>query len=149
MDAMRAIVEQDSIAFSPDGQTLAFMGVIDGPTSDLYTYDIDSFEITRMTNGPSQAYQPVWSPDGKYIVHTGVDAFGTGAGFSMSGIWASVLETTDAPALYDPSGSGSEWVLGWVDNQTFIVYSWDVMCGRENLRAFNIETKESMVIWEE
>ncbi|MEA3325801.1 MAG: hypothetical protein U9R53_00565 [Chloroflexota bacterium] len=149
MDAMRAIVEQKSLAFSPDGRILAFMGAIDGPTSDLYIYDLDSYEITRMTDGLSQAYQPVWSPDGKYIVHTGVDTFGTGAGFSMTGIWASVVETTDAISLYDPSGSGSERIIGWVDDQTFIVYSWDPMCGMNNLRSFNIETKESAILWAE
>jgi len=149
MDAMRAIVEFQSFDFSPDGRFLAFMGVIDGPTSDLYTYSLDTFEITRLTDGLSQAYQPVWSPDGKYIVHTGVESFGTGAGFSMTGIWASVVENTDALSLYDPSGSGSETIIGWVDDQTFVVYSWDAICGMKNVRTFNIETKESSKIWEE
>ncbi len=149
MDAMRAIVEQPSMAFSPDGQSLAFMGVIDGPTSDLYSYSLDTSEITNLTDGPAQAYQPVWSPDGKNVVHTGVDSFGTGAGSSMVGVWASVVETTDAVSLYDPSDSGSERIIGWVDDQTFIVYSWDPMCGMNNVRTFNIETKQSSVLWPE
>lgn len=149
MDAMRAIVEQQSMAFSPDGRSLAFMGVIDGPTSDLYLYSLDNYKITRLTDGPSQAYQPVWSPDGKYIVHTGVKSFGSGAGLSMAGIWASDAETGEAISLYDPSSSGSERIIGWVDNQTFVVYSWEIMCGSENLRTFNIETKESTALWAE
>jgi len=149
MDAMRAIVEQPSMAFSPDGRSLAFMGVIDGPTSDLYSYSLDTSEITNLTDGPSQAYQPVWSPDGNYIVHTGVSAFGTGAGFSMSGIWASEVETTDALSLYDPSGSGSERIISWVDDKTFVVYSWDAMCGMNNVRTFNIDTQESQILWPE
>jgi len=149
MDAMRAIVEFQSFDFSPDGRFLAFMGVIDGPTSDLYLYSLETFEITRLTDGLSQAYQPVWSPDGKYIVHTGVDSFGTGAGYSMTGVWASVVENTDALSLYDPSGSGSEKIIGWVDDQTFIVHSWDAICGMNNLRTFNIETKESSELWAE
>ena len=147
MDAMRAIVEQQSMAFSPDGQSLAFMAAIDGPTSDLYVFSLDTYDITRLTNGPSQAYQPVWSPDGKYIVHTGVSAFGTGAGSTMTGVWASIPETTDALTLYDPSGSGSERIIGWVDDQTFVVHSWDIMCGSGNLRTFNIETQESSILW--
>jgi len=149
IDAMRAIVEFQSLAFSPDGRFLAFMGAIDGPTSDLYLFSLDSFEITQLTDGPSQAYQPVWSPDGKYIVHTGVSTFGTGAGSSMTGIWASVVENADAISLYDPSGSGSEKIIGWVDNQTFVVHSWDAVCGMNNLSMFNIETKESSVLWAE
>ena len=147
MDAMRAIVEQQSMAFSPDGQSLAFMGAMEGPTSDLYTYSLETYQITQLTDGPSQAHQPVWSPDGKYIVHTGVSSFGTGAGSTMSGVWASIVETTDAVTLYDPSGSGSERIIGWVDNQTFVVYSWDILCGSGNLRTFNIETQESSILW--
>lgn len=149
MDAMRAIVEQHSMAFSPDGQSLAFMGAMEGTTSDLYLYLLDTYKITRLTDGPSQAYQPVWSPDGKYIVHTGVIAFGTGAGYSMAGIWASQAETADAINLYDPSASGSEKIIGWIDEQTFVVYSWDIMCGSGNLRTFNIETQESSELWTE
>jgi len=149
MGAMRAIVEYKSLDFSPDGRFLAFMGVIDGPTSDLYLYSLETFETTQLTDGSSQAYQPVWSPDGKYIVHTGVDSFGTGAGYSMTGVWASVVENTDALSLYDPSGSGSEKIIGWVDDQTFIVHSWDAICGMKNVRTFNIETKESSELWTE
>ena len=149
MDAMRAIVEFQSMAFSPDGRFLAFMGAIDGPTSDLYLFSLETFETIQLTDGPSQAYQPVWSPDGKYIVHTGVSTFGTGAGSSLTGIWAYVVENADAISLYDPSGSGSEKIIGWVDNQTFVVHSWDMSCGAHNLRTFNIETKESTTLWAE
>jgi WD40 repeat protein len=149
LDAMRAIVEQKSLSFSPDGRSLAFMGMIEAPTSDLYLFALDTFEVTRLTDIPSQAYQPVWSPDGKYIVHTGVRSFGTGAGYAMAGVWASHAATTDAISLYDPSGSGSENILGWIDNQIFIVYSWGFFCGEEDLRTFNIETKQSTVLWQE
>jgi hypothetical protein len=149
MDAIRAIVEYQSLAFSPDGRFLAFMGIIEGPTSDLYLYSLDSFEIMQLTDGPSQAYQPVWSPDGKYIVHIGVSTFGSGAGSAMSGVWAAQVDNSDVATLYDPSGSGSETIIGWVDDQTFVVHSWDMSCGAYNLRTFNIETKESTKLWVE
>jgi len=149
LDAIRAIVEHNSLNFSPDGRFLAFMGMIDGPTSDLYLFSLDTLEFTRLTDGPAQAYQPVWSPDGKYILHTSARSFGTGAGYDMAGVWASHAATTDAISLYDPSGSGSETILGWLDNQTFIVYSWEGSCGDHNLRTFNIETEQSASLWQE
>jgi len=149
VEAMRAIVEAQNLAFSPDGQFLAFMGAIDGPTSDLYLYALDSFETTQLTDGPSQAYQPVWSPDGKYIVHTGVSTFGSGAGLAMTGVWAAQADGSAVETLYDPSGSGSEKIIGWVNDKTFVVNSWDISCGPTNLRTFNIETKESAVLWAE
>lgn len=148
-EAMRAIVEAQSMAFSPDGQFLAFMGAIDGPTSDLYLYSLDSYKITQLTDGPSQSFQPVWSPDGKYIVHMGVSSFGSGAGSQMTGVWAAQADNTNVKTLYDPSGSGFEKIIGWVDNQSFVVYSWDMSCGNYNLRIFNIETKESSILWGE
>ena len=148
MEAMRAVVEQPSLAFSPDGRFLAFMGSIDGPSSDLYLLSLNTFEVTQLTDGPSQAYQPVWSPDGQYIVHTGVRSFGTGAGLDMSGVWASRADNGDTSTLYDPSGSGSETILGWVDHGTFLVSSWDPVCGPHGVRAFNIETRQSAVLWE-
>lgn len=149
IEAQRAIMEQPSFSFSPDGKKIAFMGVIDGPTSDLYLYDLDSKEITSLTDGPSQAYQPVWSPDSKYIVHTGVSTFGTGAGYNMAGVWAVRIEDMEVLDFYDPTGSGSERIIGWVNDQTFVVYSWDAVCGPKNLRAFNIETQEVTILWGE
>jgi hypothetical protein len=149
VEALRAILEQPSFSFSPDGKQIAFMGGIDGPTSDLYLYDLDSQEITRLTDGPSQAYQPVWSLDGRYIVHTGVSTFGTGAGMNMTGVWAVRTEDMEVLDLYNPSGSGSERIIGWVNNQTFVVYSWDAVCGSKEVRAFNIETNEVTDLWGE
>jgi len=149
METMRAIVEAKSMAFSPDGHFLAFMGAIDDSTSDLYLYSLDSFETTQLTDGPSQAYQPVWSPDGKYIVHTGVSTFGSGAGSTMTGVWAAQADNSNMKTLYDPSGSGSEKIVGWVDDQTFVVHSWDISCGAHNLRTFNIDTQESTNLWAE
>jgi len=38
MEAKRAVLSNQSMAYSPDGSQLAFMGVINDPTSDLYVY---------------------------------------------------------------------------------------------------------------
>ena len=75
IDARRAVVEQPSFAWSHDGEQLAFFGVMDGPSSDLYVYSTKDDQITRLTSGPSQGYQPSWSPDDQYIVHSGADSF--------------------------------------------------------------------------
>jgi dipeptidyl aminopeptidase/acylaminoacyl peptidase len=56
-------------AWSPDGRYLAFVGAIEGPTSDLYVYDSAVGTIERLTSGPHQAAEPVWSPDGRGVLH--------------------------------------------------------------------------------
>jgi WD40 repeat protein len=147
-DAVRALIEIRSIAFSPDGEFLAFMGMIEGPSSDLYVYSLDEFQLTRLTDGPSQAIKPVWSPDGKYIVHGGVSSLGTGAGYAMVGMWASRADDSGTVTLYDPSMSGDEIVLGWIDQRTFVVYTWNAVCGPGNLRTYNIESGDSLILWE-
>ena len=147
VEAVRAMTEVQNLAFSPDGRSLAFMGAIDGPTSDLYLFSLDNHLITRLTSGPSQGYQPVWSPDGKYIVHTGVSVFGSGAGYTMEGIWAARADDSGVVTLYDPTEDSGEDIIGWVDNQTFLVYSWNMSSGLNNLRTYNIETGEINVVW--
>jgi len=145
--AERAILYEESMAFSPDGGQLAFMGVIEDPTSDLYRYSLESGDLLQLTNGPTQGYQPVWSPDGKYILHTGADGFGTGAGFETKGIWTAEAENADVKTLYTLTPNAAEMVLGWVDDETFVVYSWSQPCGANNLRTYNIVSKQNTVIW--
>ena len=61
-----AIMDYSNVAWQPgDGRLLAFTGAINGPTSDLYLYDTQSGEFTQLTDGPSQAIAPSWSPDGQ------------------------------------------------------------------------------------
>jgi Tol biopolymer transport system component len=53
---------------SPDGQRLA-MDILDGSGSDVWVYDWQRDTITRLTFGGGTGFvQPVWSPDGRYIV---------------------------------------------------------------------------------
>ena len=49
----------NNVAWQPgDGQLLAFVGAIKGPTSDLYVYDTQTETITQLTDGPSHAIDP-------------------------------------------------------------------------------------------
>jgi WD40 repeat protein len=137
-EALRSITDFTSIAWSPDGRQLAFIGFMDGPSSDLYLYTLDTGKVTRLTDGPSQAFEPTWSPDGKVIVQFGASAFGTGAGFSMAGVWATRPDTGVSIELYKPSSSG-EVGLGWAGPNTYLVYSFSPACGTYNLRAVDIQ----------
>jgi len=53
---------------SPDGQLLA-MDIAEGSDSDVWVYDWQRDTMTRLTFGGGKGFvEPVWSPDGRYIV---------------------------------------------------------------------------------
>jgi hypothetical protein len=147
MQALTAINSRDSFAWSPDGKLLAFMGMIDGPSSDLYTYAPESGEITRLTDGPSHGYRLSWSPDGRYILHAGVTSFGTGAGYSMAGVWAARADGSGVREI-DVSGlQGDVLFHGWTSNSAIMVSNFNALCGFNKIRSVDIETGEVIDFW--
>ena len=132
--------------WSADGSQLAFEAGIDGDSSDLYLYSTVDGSVKRLTSGAAQDYAPNWSPDGKYIVHFGTGSWGTGAGYHMLGAWATLVGKASTYDLYTPE-SGGEDVLGWLDDQTVILYSSFTNCSMENIRAINISTRKEKSLW--
>jgi hypothetical protein len=141
IEAVRAITEVDSLAWSPDGQTLAFIGVQSGPTADLYSYTLKTGKFAHLSDGPAQAYGPHWSPDGKSIVNFGVTTFGTGGGYTMAGGWATTPDGSETITIFQPGGSGQEFG-GWVNNHSFLINAWTMACGPQDLRIYDLTTKK-------
>jgi hypothetical protein len=137
---------RDTMSWSPDGRYLAFIAAIDGPSSDLYSYDIQTGQINRLTDGPNQAATLSWSTDSKWIVHQEVENFGTGAGWSVKAMWAAAPDGNNTKKLYDaPETSGGENVIGWTAPDTFIVYTWGADHPKD-ARAVNVNTGEATPI---
>ena len=145
----RAVVFQEGgLAWSPDGSKLAFVSGHGGTSADLYVYSRDLGEITRLTDGPSHAYQISWSPDSQYIFHTGASNFGSGAGYTMVGVWGARADGTGIRSLYEPDPrSGAEELIDWVSADTALVHSWRPDCGRVNLITVNVASGEIQVVW--
>ena len=93
--------------WSPDGTRIAFSGLTGGLT-DLFTVDVASGAVNRLTNDAYADIQPAWSPDGERIAFA-TDRFTT------------KLDTLDVGAyqvaLINPASRQIERVAGFADGQ--------------------------------
>jgi hypothetical protein len=136
LEGLGAAVSYESIAWSPDGQYLAFIGAIDGASADLYIYEIASNNYFRLTTGKNRAAEPQWSPDGKWIVHHELDNVPGMCDFIA--LWAASVESHESEEIY--KGGCSPTILEWLSPTSFvsIVYMNGAI---NNLRIVTLDTK--------
>jgi hypothetical protein len=148
-DIEHAIVYLPSFAWSPEGMRLAFIGAQEGPSADLYEYYRESGDVVQLTDGPIQAYRPLWSPGGEWIVHFAADSFGTGAGYLVTGAYAARADESGVISLYDiPKHSGDELAAGWLDGHTLVAHSWYATCGPSDLRLVDLDAEKADLVFE-
>src|SRR6185295_19758574 len=104
---------EHSIAWSPDGRTLAYVSDTDGDERvfnyDLWTVPVDGAGApTRLTDTPSAEYAPAWSPDGKQIAFLATRRPLTSSETTME---------DDHVWVADASGAQRREVGGAVDNR--------------------------------
>src|SRR5499425_1338542 len=66
---MKSVDEPESPSFSPDGRFIAFSGLRNA-IGDIFTLNLETKEITNITQDNFGDRAPSYSPDGKFIVYT-------------------------------------------------------------------------------
>ena len=65
-EAFQSLDQIFNPAWSPDGNRVAFTGMVGG-LLDLYLFDLDSKQLTKLTDDNFADYDPEWAPDGKSL----------------------------------------------------------------------------------
>jgi hypothetical protein len=144
-DVYQAILtDRPTMRWSPDGRYLAFIAAMDGPSADLYVYDIQTDRVSRLTDGPNQAVLMEWSSDGRWIVHMEATDFFTGIGgfawhISPEAIWAASVDGSEVKKLYDVEG-GLELIMGWRAPSVFVVLRSHGSSPPSDLRSVDINS---------
>jgi hypothetical protein len=148
-----AITESGSLDWSIDGEQLAFIGAFDGETADLYACAFDGSDIRHLSDGPSQAIAPLWSPDARWVYQAGAEIVGGGAGATYDGAWAAAADDSEMVTLItfadDPPMIGTLDALGWLDPETIVLSLQDVMSGEASVRSFSVPAATSTLILQE
>lgn len=135
-------------SWAPDANKLAFVSGHGSTVADLYVYTPDTGTVTRLTDAPGHAYQLRWSPDSRHIFHTRASNFGSGAGYTMEGVWVAQADAAGTRLLYDPDPqSGAEVLVDWIAPDAVLVHSWRPDCGKVRLVRSDIIVSRTKVVW--
>lgn len=105
----RLLVDRaDDPAWSPDGRQIAFASWRDGNTAEIYTIDIASGNLRRLTRRFADDWNPAWSPDGQYIAFQS-NPNGRDEIYRMNADGGNILNLTnhealDGDAAWSPDG---------------------------------------------
>jgi hypothetical protein len=147
-----AIRDYDNLAWDLSGRYLAFIGAMDGPTSDLYLYDTERGSIRQLTDGDVQAVFPTWSWDGEFILLFGVSWKGPFGGAilghdHLDEVASVRVSTGQGFTLPTPKSVAFNFV-GWQDERHYITYDSDETCYSQNLRSVDVVTGEATPLME-
>lgn len=134
-----------SIDWSLDSQSLAFAAQIDGPSSDVYIFNIENQSIRRLTNELENIGSIDWSPNGEKILYRD-HAPGTVYSLIYIRIADPEIQSIQTPRQIDGGLSLHEG--GWIDENSYIIWSGGEGAPPHNFRYINIENQQVKEIWE-
>ena len=133
-----------SVAWSPDSRFLAFAGQMDGPSSDLYIFDVQTGEIQRKTDDLRILSDISWSPDGGWLVIQNTVPGTVQNGSSLHLIKASGGIVKNPPVLE----KGFRWAgYGWATPSMYMITNAPEGGDLNGLRYLNVKTETIIDLW--
>jgi hypothetical protein len=98
-----------NITWSPDSRYVAFPAMIDGDSTDVYVFDVETGTRSRKDNKYLNAFDIQWSPDGKWILFNNLEPY-PGAPYSTTSYWAVPMDRPGQIQPIDNDCSSFSWV---------------------------------------
>lgn len=133
-----------SFVWSPDGKYLAFAGQMDGLSSDIYIYHVETKSIQRLSSETQEITSIRWSPDSKWIVYHGAhEILKVDTKFDVFAV--SIDGSTQAKQI---STTTSGFPI-WVNSHSYIEFDNDYELATSfGLRLVDIETGRIRKLWD-
>lgn len=132
------------LSWSPDSRRLAFAAQIDGPSSDVYLYNLETNSIHQAENSIQNVFQISWSPEGEYIVFKNSEPGPVYAGLSLYAIRPENQVIDQPKPLYSTT-----WLGGgdWLSPYLLLIADGTDTAGNSNLKSLDIRTGEIQILW--
>jgi dipeptidyl aminopeptidase/acylaminoacyl peptidase len=144
-----SLVESDftqgiqALAWSSDGSSLAFAGQMDGPSSDVYVFDMPTGTIRRLSSDIQNVRDITWTPDNKWVMLTN-----SIPGEIYNSATLHRLDPTGATVGHAPSLERGTWWGGiqWVSARQYLMtHFYDGAIA--DLWLLDIETGQTTQLW--
>lgn len=142
------LYQASSLAWSPDGNTLAFIGAMEGGIANLYLHEPAESTVSQARQSGVEAYMPVWSADGSTVLYTSTRLFHEGEGFSPfmfapEGLWAldgGTFNISDVPWPYGDQPAYIQYAPWY--GSAYIFFGQGAPCETENGCWLDVRTGE-------
>ena len=121
-----------------------------GGTPQIYTMNVDGGDITRITNGIGEAYNPAWAPDGGHI------AFAWTQGYAPGNLNIFILDVANGSFVQLTHGEGKNENPSWAPDGAHLAFSstrsgteqiWSMLATGTGLHQLTTDGVNSSPAW--
>lgn len=131
-------------AWSPDSRQLAFAAQIEGNSSDVYVYELETRALRRVEDSLRNVASIDWSPKGQYILF---DNSLPGQTYTPSDMYA---VKSNAELVKEPTSLTHQWFAGrrtWLSETLLLTSDGTDTAGPENLYTLDVATGKRTDFW--
>jgi hypothetical protein len=134
-------------AWAPDGLSLAFSAMIDGLSTDVYLYDLETGKIRQVESSLENVSDIEWAPDGKRIVV--YNALPIRSYWEVTTVH--VVTPGDKPVQNPLELYGDPWLSDpiWLTDDTVLVTRGSDTGGNNLLWKINVNNGHTNLIWDD